>query len=199
MTGYGFVGPEKANRDNNMEKNNKNIMTEQERFMKEAIRQAKKAKALDEVPIGCVIVHDGKIIARGYNRRNTDKNTLSHAELNAIRKASKKLGDWRLEGCTMYVTLEPCQMCAGALVQSRIDEVIIACMNPKAGCAGSVINILEMEGFNHKVKVSKGILEEECSQMLSEFFRELREKKKALKMLKKSQAEQIQQQKEEGK
>ena len=119
--------------------------------------------------------------------------------LNAIRKASKKLGDWRLEGCTMYVTLEPCQMCAGALVQSRIDEVIIACMNPKAGCAGSVINILEMEGFNHKVKVSKGILEEECSQMLSEFFRELREKKKALKMLKKSQAEQIQQQKEEGK
>lgn len=182
-----------------MEKNNKNIMTEHERFMKEAIRQAKKAKALDEVPIGCVIVHEGKIIARGYNRRNTDKNTLSHAELNAIRKASKKLGDWRLEGCTMYVTLEPCQMCAGALVQSRIDEVMIACMNPKAGCAGSVINILEMEGFNHKVKVSKGILEEECSQMLSEFFRELREKKKALKMLKKSQAEQIQQQKEEGK
>lgn len=174
-------------------------MTEHERFMKEAIRQAKKAKALDEVPIGCVIVHEGKIIARGYNRRNTDKNTLSHAELNAIRKASKKLGDWRLEGCTMYVTLEPCQMCAGALVQSRIDEVMIACMNPKAGCAGSVINILEMEGFNHKVKVSKGILEEECSQMLSEFFRELREKKKALKMLKKSQAEQIQQQKEEGK
>ena len=164
-------------------------MTEEERFMKEAIRQAKKAGALDEVPIGCVIVHEGKIIARGYNRRNTDKNTLSHAELNAIRRASKKLGDWRLEGCTMYVTLEPCQMCAGALVQSRIDEVIIACMNPKAGCAGSVLNLLEMEGFNHKVKVEKGVLEEECSQMLSDFFKTLREKKKALKMLKKSQAE----------
>lgn len=164
-------------------------MNEQERFMKEAVRQAKKALALEEVPIGCVIVHKGQIIARGYNRRNTDKNTLSHAELNAIRKASKKLGDWRLEGCTMYVTLEPCQMCAGALVQSRIDEVVIACMNPKAGCAGSVINILEMEGFNHKVKVEKGVLEEECSQMLSDFFKNLREKKKALKMLKKSQAE----------
>ena len=101
------------------------MLTEQEKFMKEAIRQAQKARALEEVPIGCVIVYEGKIIARGYNRRNTDKNTLSHAELNAIRKASKKLGDWRLEGCTMYVTLEPCQMCAGALVQSRIDEVVI--------------------------------------------------------------------------
>ena len=121
-------------------------MTEQEKYMKEAIRQAKKAAALEEVPIGCVIVCGGKIIARGYNRRNTDKNTLSHAELNAIRKASKKLGDWRLEGCTMYVTLEPCQMCAGALVQSRIDEVVIGAMNPKAGCAGSVLNLLEVEG-----------------------------------------------------
>ena len=132
-------------------------MTDQERFMKEAIRQAKKARALEEVPIGCVIVHEGKIIARGYNRRNTDKNTLSHAELNAIRKASKKLGDWRLEGCTMYVTLEPCQMCSGALVQSRIDEVVIGCMNPKAGCAGSVMNLLQIEGFNHQVKIREGI------------------------------------------
>ena len=141
-------------------------MTEQEKYMKEAIRQAKKARALEEVPIGCVIVSGGKIIARGYNRRNTDKNTLSHAELNAIRKASKKLGDWRLEGCTMYVTLEPCQMCAGALVQSRIDEVVIGSMNPKAGCAGSVLNLLEVEGFNHKVKITRGVLEEECSTML---------------------------------
>ena len=149
--------------------------------MKEAIRQAKKARALKEVPIGCVIVSEGKIIARGYNRRNTDKNTLSHAELNAIRKASKKLGDWRLEGCTMYVTLEPCQMCAGALVQSRIDEVVIGSMNPKAGCAGSVLNLLEAEGFNHKVKITKGILQEECSSMLSEFFRELRQEKKMKK------------------
>lgn len=148
-----------------------------------------KARVLEEVPIGCVIVSDGKIIARGYNRRNTDKNTLSHAELNAIRKASKKLGDWRLEGCTMYVTLEPCQMCAGALVQSRIDEVVIGSMNPKAGCAGSVLNLLEVEGFNHKVKITRGVLEEECSTMLSDFFKELREKKKRLKMLAKQQAQ----------
>ncbi len=164
-------------------------MTEQEKYMKEAIRQARKARALEEVPIGCVIVSGGKIIARGYNRRNTDKNTLSHAELNAIRKASKKLGDWRLEGCTMYVTLEPCQMCAGALVQSRIDEVVIGSMNPKAGRAGSVLNLLEVEGFNHKVKITRGVLEEECSTMLSDFFKELREKKKRLKMLAKQQAQ----------
>ena len=156
--------------------------------MKEAIRQAKKALVLEEVPIGCVIVCNGKIIARGYNRRNTDKNTLSHAELNAIKKASKKLGDWRLEGCTMYVTLEPCQMCAGALMQSRIDRVVIGSMNPKAGCAGSVLNLLEMDGFNHKVEVIRGVLQDECSAMLSDFFRELREKKK---MLKKSLAEQV--------
>ena len=154
-------------------------MRDEEKFMKEAIRQAKKAYALREVPIGCVIVYEGKIIARGYNRRNTDKNTTSHAEINAIRKASKKLGDWRLEGCTMYVTLEPCQMCAGALVQSRIDEVVIGSMNPKAGCAGSVLNLLEVDGFNHKVKITKGVLQEECSSMLSEFFRELRAEKKA--------------------
>lgn len=158
-------------------------MTEQERYMKEAIRQAKKAAALCEVPIGCVIVKDGKIIARGYNRRNTDKNTLSHAELNAIKKASRVTGDWRLEGCTMYVTLEPCQMCAGALVQSRMDEVVIGCMNPKAGCAGSVINLLDMDGFNHRVKITRGVLEEECSAMLSEFFKELRNMKKEAKKL----------------
>ena len=155
-------------------------MRDEEKFMKEAIRQAKKAYALREVPIGCVIVYEGKIIARGYNRRNTDKNTLSHAEINAIRKASKKLGDWRLEGCTLYVTLEPCQMCAGAIVQARIDKVVIGSMNPKAGCAGSVLNLLEMDGFNHKVEVERGVLEEECSTMLSGFFKELRmEKAKA--------------------
>lgn len=154
------------------------MLTEQERFMKEAIRQAKKAEALEEVPIGCVIVNEGKIIARGYNRRNTDKNTLSHAELNAIRKASKKLGDWRLEGCTMYVTLEPCQMCAGALVQSRIDEVVIGSMNPKAGCAGSIMNLLQVDKFNHQVEMEKGILEEECSNLLKDFFRNLRKKQK---------------------
>ena len=153
-------------------------MTEQEKYMKEAIRQAKKARVLEEVPIGCVIVSDGKIIARGYNRRNTDKNTLSHAELNAIRKASKKLGDWRLEGCTMYVTLEPCQMCAGAIVQSRMKRVVIGSMNAKAGCAGSILNLLQMQQFNHQVEITRGVREEECSQMLSQFFRELRERKK---------------------
>ena len=156
-------------------------MTADEKFMREAIRQAKKAYALDEVPIGCVIVYEGKIIARGYNRRNTDKNTLSHAELIAIKKASRKLGDWRLEGCTMYITLEPCQMCAGAMVQARVTEAVIGSMNPKAGCAGSVLNILEMEGFNHQVNVRRGVMEEECSRMLSGFFRELREKKMAEK------------------
>ena len=156
-------------------------MTQEEKYMKEAIRQAKKAYALDEVPIGCVIVQDGKIIARGYNRRNTDKNTLAHAELTAIRKASRKTGDWRLEDCTMYVTLEPCQMCAGAIVQSRMKKVVIASMNPKAGCAGSVLNLLQMAAFNHQVEIERGLLEEECSKMLSQFFKELRERKKEKK------------------
>lgn len=153
-------------------------MTPDEKYMKEALRQAKKAYALDEVPIGCVIVYEDRIIARGYNRRNTDKNTTSHAEINAIRKASRRLGDWRLEGCTIYITLEPCQMCAGAIVQSRITRVVIGSMNPKAGCAGSVLNLLEMPQFNHQCEVTRDVLEEECSQMLSGFFRELREKKK---------------------
>ena len=156
-------------------------MTADERYMKEAIKQAKKAYALEEVPIGCVIVQNNKIIARGYNRRNTDKNTLAHAELSAIKKASKKTGDWRLEDCTMYVTLEPCQMCAGAIVQSRLKKVVIASMNPKAGCAGSVLNLLQMKQFNHQVEMETGILEEECSEMLSCFFKELRQKKKAKK------------------
>ncbi len=146
--------------------------------MREALKQARKAYALGEVPIGCVIVHEGKIIGRGYNRRNTDKNTLAHAEITAINKASKKIGDWRLEECTLYVTLEPCQMCAGAIVQARIPEVVMGCMNPKAGCAGSILNILEMPQFNHQVMVSRGILEQECSEMLKTFFTELRERNK---------------------
>lgn len=153
-------------------------MTADEKFMKAAITQARKAYAIDEVPIGCVIVQNDKIIARGYNRRNIDKNTLAHAELSAIRKASKKTGDWRLEDCTMYVTLEPCQMCAGAIVQSRMKKVVIGAMNPKAGCAGSVINILQMKQFNHQAEMENGILEKECADMLSTFFKELREKKK---------------------
>ena len=150
--------------------------------MKAALREAKKAYQLDEVPIGCIIVQNDKIIARGYNRRNTDKNTLAHAELSAIKKASKKTGDWRLEDCTMYVTLEPCQMCAGAIVQSRLGKVVIGSMNPKAGCAGSVINLLQMKQFNHQVEMVTGVLDEECSKMLSGFFLELREKKKQAKL-----------------
>lgn len=153
-------------------------MTVDERYMKEALKQAGKAEALEEVPIGCVIVREGKIIARGYNRRNTDKNTLSHAELIAIRKASRKTGDWRLEDCTMYITLEPCQMCAGAIVQARMGRVVIGAMNPKAGCAGSVLNLLEHPQFNHQVEVERGVLETECSRMLSMFFQRLRENKK---------------------
>ena len=160
------------------------MMEQQEKYMKQAIRQAKRAYALGEVPIGCVIVYEDKIIARGYNRRNTDKNTLSHAEITAIRRASKKLGDWRLEGCTMYVTLEPCQMCAGALVQARIDKVVIGCMNPKAGCAGSVLNLLQMPEFNHQVEVERGVCREECSGILKQFFRELRESNKLEKLQK---------------
>ena len=148
-----------------------------EKYMKAAIRLAKKAEKLEEVPIGCVIVYENKIIGRGYNRRNTDKTTLGHAEIAAIKKASKYINDWRLEGCTMYVTLEPCQMCAGAIVQARITNVVIGSMNPKAGCAGSILNILEHPSFNHQVNVTRGVLEEQCSSMLSEFFKKLRKKK----------------------
>ncbi|MBS6722004.1 MAG: tRNA adenosine(34) deaminase TadA [Clostridiales bacterium] len=155
--------------------------TEDERFMKEAIRQARKAEAIGDVPIGCVIVSDGKIIARGYNKRNKNKTVLAHAELLAMSKACKKAGDWRLEECTMYITLEPCQMCAGAIVQARIPRVVIGSMNPKAGCGGSILNLLQMEEFNHQVDVTRGVLEEECSRMLSDFFRNLRRKQKEAK------------------
>lgn len=151
-------------------------ITEDEKYMKLAIKQAQKAFDLGEVPIGCVIVYEGKVIGRGYNRRNTDKNTLAHAEITAINKASKKIGDWRLEGCTLYVTLEPCQMCSGAIVQARIPKVVIGCDNPKAGCAGSILNILNHPAFNHQVETVKGVLEEECSRMLKDFFKGLRER-----------------------
>ena len=149
-------------------------MTTEEKYMREAIRQAKKAAAINEVPIGCVIVYEEKIIARGYNRRIIDKNVLAHAEISAIRKACKKMGDWRLEGCTMYVTLEPCPMCAGAIVQARIPKVFMGCMNPKAGCAGSVLDMLHQPGFNHQVETETGILGEECSGLLKSFFKALR-------------------------
>lgn len=152
-----------------------------EKYMREALKQAKKAYHLDETPIGCVIVHEGKIIGRGYNRRNTDKSPLAHAEIAAIRKASKKMGDWRLEECTMYVTLEPCQMCAGAIIQSRLTRVVVGCMNPKAGCAGSVLNLLDVKEFNHQAELTTGVLGEECSALMTGFFRELREKQKMRK------------------
>ena len=153
-------------------------LTKDEKYMKEAIRQARKAWKLAEVPIGCVIVREDQIIARGYNRRNTDKNTLAHAELLAIRRASKAVGDWRLEDCTMYITLEPCQMCAGAIVQARMKREVIGSRNSKAGCAGSVLNLLNMPEFNHQVELTEGVLEEACSAMLTDFFRELRERRK---------------------
>ncbi len=148
------------------------------KYMKEAIKEAKKAAKIGEVPIGCVIVYEDKIIARGYNKRNTKKTTLAHAELLAIQKASKKLGDWRLEDCTMYVTLEPCQMCAGAIIQARMKEVVVGAMNSKAGCAGSILNILQMEEFNHQAELTTGVLEEECKKVLQDFFKDLRIKNK---------------------
>lgn len=148
-----------------------------EQYMQEAIAEAKKAKRMNEVPIGCVIVKDGKIIGRGYNRRMKDKNTLSHAELIAIKKASKKLKDWRLDDCEMYVTNEPCQMCAGAIVQSRIKKVYIGCMNPKSGCAGSIMNLLQVDEFNHQVEIESGVLEEECSAIMTDYFKDLRNTK----------------------
>ena len=150
----------------------------EEKYMRAALKEAKKAYALGEVPIGCVLVADDKIIARGYNRRKTEKNTLAHAELTAIRKAGKKTGDWRLEQCTMYVTLEPCQMCAGAIVQARIPKVYIGTMNPKAGCAGSLLNLLQFPAFNHQVEIESGILQDECAALLTGFFKEMRDTKK---------------------
>ncbi len=151
-----------------------NLQQDHSFFMRKAIHQAQRAAALGEVPIGCVIVHDGKVIGRGFNRRLTSHSTLAHAEIIAIRQACRKLGDWRLEGCTMYVTLEPCQMCSGALVQARIDRVIVGAPNPKAGCAGSILNLLQVPQFNHQVEITNGVLAEECSALLTDFFRDMR-------------------------
>lgn len=148
---------------------------EMEAYMDKAIVLANKAYQNGDAPIGCIIVKDQKIIGRGYNKRNLKKTTLAHAELLAIEQASKKLGDWRLEDCMMYVTLEPCQMCAGAIVQARIPKIVIGCMNKKAGCAGSIINLLDMQEFNHQVEIVRGIREEVCSKMMTQFFRDLRE------------------------
>ena len=151
------------------------------KYMKAALKQAEKALAIGEVPIGAVIVENGRIIGRGYNRRNTDHTTLAHAEITAIRKANKKVGDWRLEGCTLYVTLEPCQMCAGALVQSRIDRVVIGAPSFKSGCGGTLLNILQNSEFNHQVVVDQGLMQEECTQILQRFIKDLRLRNKMRK------------------
>lgn len=153
------------------------MKTLDEKYMEKALAQAEKAQKLGDVPIGCVIVRDDKIIARGYNRRMADKSALAHAEISAIRKANKKVGDWRLDDCTMYVTLEPCQMCAGAIVQSRMKRVVVGAMNPKAGCAGSIFNLLQEERFNHQVELETGVLGEQCSEMMKKFFKKIREAK----------------------
>ncbi|WP_339064271.1 tRNA adenosine(34) deaminase TadA [Tepidibacillus marianensis] len=142
--------------------------------MREAIVEALKAKVLDEVPIGAVIVKDGKIIGRGHNLRETRKDPTAHAEMIAIKQASQVLGGWRLHGCTLYVTLEPCQMCAGAIIQSRIDHVVYGAKDPKAGCAGTLCNLLQDERFNHQTEITTGVMEEETASLLRDFFKKLR-------------------------
>ncbi len=149
-----------------------------EQYMQLAIVEAEKAQAIGEVPIGAVIVFENEVIAAGYNIRETSQTTLSHAELIAIQQANEKIGSWRLENCTLYVTLEPCPMCAGAIVQSRIKQVVYGAIDPKAGCAGTLMNLLTEDRFNHQVDVVKGVLEAECSSMLRDFFRDLRAGKK---------------------
>lgn len=147
-------------------------------FMKEAYKEALKAYEIDEVPIGCVIVYQDKIIARAYNRRNAEKNVLKHAEIMAIDEACKVIGDWRLEGATMFVTVEPCPMCAGAILQARMDRLVFGCFNKKAGCCGSILNLLDDNRFNHKTEVTNGVLEEECKALMKDFFKNMRSKKK---------------------
>ncbi|WP_408008850.1 tRNA adenosine(34) deaminase TadA [Pseudalkalibacillus sp. A8] len=149
-----------------------------EMFMKKAMEMAKQAAAIGEVPIGAVIVKDGEVIASGYNLRENEQRSVAHAELIAIDEACKVLGTWRLEGCTLYVTLEPCPMCSGAIVLSRIDRVIYGASDPKGGCAGTLMNLLDEPRFNHQAIVTSGVLEEECSEMLTQFFRDLRKRKK---------------------
>lgn len=149
---------------------------EQIKYMRLALKEAEKAKKMDEVPVGAILVKDGKVVARGYNQRNNKQNATAHAEHIAIEKACKKLGTWRLEGCELYVTLEPCPMCAGAIIQSRIPQVTFGAFDPKGGCFGSCINFNEIKGFNHYPEVVGGVLEEECASLLSNFFKEKRKK-----------------------
>ena len=145
-------------------------------FMREAIQEAQKAAILDEVPIGCVIVYEGRIIGRGHNQRNSRKNALCHAEIAAINEACGVIGDWRLEGCTLYVTIEPCPMCAGAIIQARIPHVVFGTRNQKAGCAGSILNLLQESAFNHQADITDGILHDECAALMRFFFSRLRQK-----------------------
>ena len=150
----------------------------QEKFMWQAIKEAQKAYSIGEVPVGAVIVKDNKIVARAYNRKETGKDTTKHAEILAIQKASKKLETWRLLDCEMYVTLEPCSMCAGAMIQSRIQKVYIGTMDAKTGACGSVLNLLEDYPFNHKVEIEKNVMQKECETVIKEFFKMLRAKRK---------------------
>jgi len=154
-----------------------------EQFMREAIKEAKKAGDLNEVPIGAVIVMDGKIVARAHNLREVEQNAVAHAELLAIDQACREAGSWRLEESILYVTLEPCPMCAGAIILSRVKRVVYGAADPKGGCAGTLMNLLEDERFNHQSEVTSGVLETECGQLLSDFFRKLRERKKHEKKL----------------
>ena len=153
-------------------------MQEQERFMKEALKEAKKAYDKLEVPVGAVIVKNGKIIARGYNQKETKKDTIKHAEIIAIEKASEKLDSWRLNDCEMYVTLEPCPMCAGAIINSRIKKIYIGTLDEKTGAVGSVLDLFSDYTFNHKVEVEKGIMQKDCEKILKDFFKVLRKIKK---------------------
>lgn len=147
-------------------------------FMKKAIEKAEQAEAIGEVPIGAVVVKDGEIIAEAYNLRETEQRAICHAELLAIDEACRKLGTWRLSGCTLYVTLEPCPMCSGAIMLSRIDRVVYGADDPKGGCAGTLMNLLDEPRFNHQSVVTSGVLAEECGELLSAFFRNLRKRKK---------------------
>lgn len=163
-------------------------MTEQEKFMRAALRLAKKAAAEGEVPVGCVVVHDGQIVGRGRNRRETKKNALGHAEIEAIHKACRKLGGWRLHECDLYVTLEPCPMCTGAIINARIQTVYFGAPDPKAGSCGSVVNLFDLP-YNHRPQLVSGLLEQDCIDELQAFFRALRARKKAEKEQKKQALE----------
>ena len=163
------------------------VEAQDEFFMKEAIKEAKKAEELNEVPIGAVLVINSDIISRAHNLRELEQSAIAHAELLAIDQACRQIGSWRLEDSTLYVTLEPCPMCAGAIILSRVKRVVYGAGDPKGGCAGTLMNLLEDDRFNHQCDVTKGVLEEECGQLLSAFFRSIRDRKKRTKQMKNNQ------------